>query len=126
MQGVKNEVVIDKEWLDEAVKTIAAVKKGVRKQEILATLTTNLAANNNEAEAVRTVCNAEAKLYEKTMAALTLEERLEKPFSAMYFAATSRSVLCTAPLQELYGATVHLIALKKSYAEELRKIVDVK
>lgn len=113
-------------WLDalkDQIKLASKISKKSKKNE---TMSKNVAANSFIDDALLNIENEEAKLYEKTVAAMTVEDNFSVPFSLLVKTAISHGIVPTESIQALYDAEMTLLAAKQAVINAIKEVAEEK
>lgn len=119
-------IKFSKKWLENVVGTIKIARKIAKNNDKNETMAKNVLANCDVEEALLNVDNPEAKLYERTIAAMTVEDDFSAPFSSLVKVAISHGIVPTEETQKLYDAELALIAAKQSMINAIKALAEEK
>lgn len=119
-------IKFSKKWLETVVGSIKLARKIAKNNDKNETMAKNVLANCDVEEALLNIDNPEAKLYEKTIAAMTVEDDFSVPFSSLVKVAISHGIVPTEETQKLYDAEIALIAAKQAMINAIKALAEEK
>lgn len=119
-------IKFSKKWLETVVGSIKLARKIAKNNDKNETMAKNVLANCDVEEALLNVDNPEAKLYERTIAAMTVEDDFSAPFSSLVKIAISHGIVPTEETQALYDAEISLIAAKQAMINAIKALAEEK
>lgn len=119
-------IKFSKKWLENVVGTIKLARKIAKNNDKNETMAKNVLANSDVEEALLNIDNEEAKLYEKTIAAMTVEDDFSVPFASLVKVAISHGIVPTEETQALYDAEISLIAAKQAMINAIKALAEEK
>lgn len=117
-------IKFSKKWLETVVGSIKLARKIAKNNDKNETMAKNVLANCDVEEALLNIDNPEAKIYEKTIAAMTVEDDFSIPFSSLVKVAISHGIVPTEEMQKLYDAEIDLIAAKQAMINAIKALAE--